>query len=37
LGILYLIAGAVALSSVAMASMVSVFRFGIMMVVAGIA
>ena len=37
LGIVYLIAGAVALSSVAMATAVSVFLVGVMMVVAGVA
>jgi uncharacterized membrane protein HdeD (DUF308 family) len=37
LGIVYLIAGAVALSSVVMATVVSVFLVGIMMIVAGIA
>jgi len=37
LGIVYLIAGLVALSSVAMATVVSVFLVGIMMLVAGIA
>src|ERR687898_661819 len=37
LGIVYLIAGVVALSSVAMATAVSVFLVGIMMVVAGVA
>jgi uncharacterized membrane protein HdeD (DUF308 family) len=37
LGIVYVIAGAVALSSVAMATVVSVFLVGIMMIVAGIA
>ena len=37
LGVVYLIAGAIALSSVAMATVVSVFLVGIMMVVAGVA
>jgi uncharacterized membrane protein HdeD (DUF308 family) len=37
LGVVYLIAGVVALSSVAMATVVSVFIVGIMMVIAGIA
>src|ERR1044072_4810891 len=37
LGIVYLIAGAIALSSVAMATVVSVFLVGVMMVVAGVA
>lgn len=37
LGVVYLIAGVVALSSVAMATVVSVFLVGIMMVVSGIA
>ncbi|MBL6617405.1 MAG: HdeD family acid-resistance protein [Reyranella sp.] len=37
LGVVYLIAGAVALSSVVMATVVSVFLVGIMMIVAGIA
>jgi uncharacterized membrane protein HdeD (DUF308 family) len=37
LGVVYLIAGVVALSSVAMATVVSVFVVGIMMVVAGVA
>jgi uncharacterized membrane protein HdeD (DUF308 family) len=37
LGIVYLIAGAVALSSVVMATVVSVFLVGIMMIVTGIA
>lgn len=37
LGVVYLIAGVVALSSVAMATVVSVFLVGVMMVVAGVA
>jgi uncharacterized membrane protein HdeD (DUF308 family) len=37
LGVVYLIAGAVALSSVAMATVISVFLVGIMMLVSGIA
>lgn len=37
LGVVYLIAGAIALSSVAMATVVSVFLVGVMMVVAGVA
>jgi uncharacterized membrane protein HdeD (DUF308 family) len=37
LGVVYLIAGAIALSSVAMATVISVFLVGIMMLVSGIA
>lgn len=37
LGIVYLVAGAVALSSIVMATVISVFLVGIMMIVAGIA
>ena len=37
LGVVYLVAGAVALSSVALATVVSVFLVGIMMLVAGVA
>ena len=37
LGIIYLVAGAIALSSVAMATVISVFLVGIMMLVSGVA